>query len=432
MGSDLADADRSTDASAAPIWEPTFQPRWLKLINRASALLLGRDRPRLDADAMIARARRATGLVDFGPDEFRESLGVLVDAFSGREDVHAFGRLAFRKYCEGLLESRLRIRDDLKRHPEILDVPITAPVFIVGLPRSGTTFLQRLMSTDPAARVMQFWEALWPSPPPTSATYATDPRIARARRQVALLDRVAPGVAAGHELGATLPEEDNSMFARDFRAAIFGFMYDVPDYILWLDGQDRLPGYRSHKRELQLLSWRCPGNHWVLKAPTHLYGLDTLLQVYPDARVVMTHRDPEKVVPSVCRLAANFRGMLVDRIELRRLGAEFVEAVGQGSDRAIGARATLDPARFHDVSYDDLVADPIGAVRGICDRFGLDFSPGFEAGARRHLGEHPQGRRGVHRYGLDDFGLDRATVHRFFAAYRAWTADRGISTGGPA
>lgn len=416
--------------AAPPLWETSFQRRWIRTVNRVSTRLFGPGRPRLDPDRMIDRVRRRTGLDDFGPESYREGLDVLVDSFCRWDGVHAFGRWAFRRYCETLLTNRLQIQRDLTQHPEIDAVPVPAPVVIVGPPRSGTTFLQRLMSTDPAGRPLLYWETLWPSPPPDPATRTTDARVRRAYQHVALIERLAPGVAPGHEIGAELPEEDNLFFAHRFEAGVFGFMFDVPDYIAWLKERDRVPAYRFARRQMQHLSWKIRGDHWVLKAPTHLFGLDALLAVFPDARVVMTHRDPAKVVPSVCRLAAAFRGMMADRIDLRRVGAEFQGFVAEALDRAIAARATLDPARFLDVNYTDLVADPIATVRRVCDHFDLNFSPGFEAGARAHLQAHPQGRRGAHRYDLADFGLDPASVDRAFAPYRAWTAARGIDTGG--
>lgn len=419
------------DRDVEPIWERPHLPRWIGFINRASCRLGGAGRPRLDPDAMIARARRKTGLDDFGPEDYREGLDALVGSFRAWGGVHPFGRWVFREQCVDILANRLLIQRERTRHPEIADIPVPAPVFIVGPPRSGTTLLQRLMSCDPAGRPLLYWEATWPAPAPDPATYHADRRIKRARRQLAAVDRIAPGIAPGHEMGATLPEEDNSLFAHRFEAAFFGFEYDVPAYVAWLRTRDRTPGYRFARLQLQLLSRKVAGRHWVLKAPTHLYGLESLLAVFPDARVIMTHRDPEKVVPSVCRLAAAFRGMLVDRVDLRRLGAEFNEAVALGADRAIEARAGLDPARFLDVAYADLLADPIAALRRISSHFGLDFSTGFEAAARAHLREHPQGRRGAHRYGLADFGLDRAAIHQAFAPYRAWAAERGIDAGGP-
>lgn len=413
-------------AESEPIWEQTRRPPWVRALNAAGRGLgrLGVRWPRVDDRAMMADARRRAGLDDFGDDSFREGLRVLVDTFNARDNANAFGRLFFREYCTSLLVNRLKVQADLTRHPEILGVPVERPLFVTGLPRSGTTFLHRLLSQDPDARAMLFWEALEPSPPPEPATYRTDPRIARARRQMDLLYRLSPRLATAHEFEAESPEEDNNLFAHRFAAGMLGFMFDVPEYARWLDRQDYVPGYRYEKQQLQLLSWKCPGDHWVLKSPAHLFGLDAILAVFPDACIVVTHRDPLEVIPSVSSLAAGFRGILTDRLDLRRLGAEMAEAMAVGPRRAMAARATADPDRFFDVEYRRLVADPIETVRSICDHFGYDFGPEFEARARRYLAANPRQKHGVHRYRLDDFGLDPAAVDPQFTDYRAWLARR--------
>jgi hypothetical protein len=373
---------------------------------------------------MMARASRKTSLDDFGRDDaFPEGLEQLVAAFDARGDAHAFGRLFFSEFCVRLLINRLKIEADLKRWPEILDVPVKRPLVITGLPRSGTTFLHRMLSEDPNGRTMLFWESLEPSPPPTPENYATDRRIARAKKSMGLLYALSPRLATAHEFDAESPEEDNNLFAHRFVAGILGFMFDVPDYVRWLERQDLEPGYRYMKRQLQLLSWKHRAAYWVLKAPAHLFGLDALLAAFPDANIVVTHRDPRQVIPSLCSLAAGFRGMLTDRLDLRRLGAEFVEAMAVGPERAIAVRATADPARFFDVDYRAMTADPVGTARAVCERFGYDFTPEYASRVRRWLARNPQHKHGVHRYTLEDFGLDGRDVDERFAVYRAWLGE---------
>jgi hypothetical protein len=398
------------------------------MVNVAGAGLrrVGVKWPRLDPEAMMADARRRTRLSDFGDDRFRDGLRALVDAFEAMDNAHAFGRFFFREYCTTLLVNRLKIQADLTRHPEILDVPVRKPLFITGLPRSGTTFLHRLMSEDPAGRTMLLWEAMEPSPPPEPETYRTDPRIARARKSMDLIRHLNPRVETAHEFDAESPEEDNNLFAHAFLAGIFGFMFDVPDYSRWLDARtepELVDNYRYVKQQLQLLSWKCRGDHWVLKAPAHQYSLGALLTVFPDASVVVTHRDPLQVIPSLCSLGSVFRGLLTDRLDFRRLGAEFAEAIAVGPSRTIAARAQADPSRFFDVPYPDLLVDPIGTVRAVCDHFGYEFGREYESRARHWLAANPQHKHGVHRYSLDDFGLDSATVNRHFAGYRDWLSE---------
>jgi hypothetical protein len=416
-------------AAPAPLWYEARRPVWVTLIDAAGRVVrrLGARWPRLDPEAMMSGARRRTGLSDFGDDRFRDGLRALVEAFEARDTAHAFGRLFFREYCTALLVNRLKVQADLTRHPEILGVPVPRPLFITGLPRSGTTLLHRLMSEDPAGRTLLFWEALEPSPPPSPETHRTDPRIARARRSMAMLHRLSPRLAVAHEFDAESPEEDNNLFAHDFQAGILGFLFDAPDYAHWLERRTAAElalTYRYVKAQLQLLSWKWPGGPWVLKSPAHLFSLDALLAVFPDARVVQTHRDPLEVVPSLCSLASGFRSITTERVDLRRLGAEFAEAMAVGPERAIAVRAGADPARFFDVAYNDLVADPVGTLRAVCRHFGDEFGPEFEARARRRLAANPRHKHGVHRYSLGDFGLDAVTVNSHFAAYLRWLRER--------
>ncbi len=413
-------------SSPPPLWERTPKPLWVELINSAGAGIrrFGARWPKLSTDDFMNRASRKAKLTDFSDERFREGLDVLIDAFEHEDTAHSFGRIFFREYCVSLLVNRLKIQADLTRYPEILDVPVRRPLFITGLPRSGTTFLHRLMSEDPAGRSMRFWESLEPSPSPQPSTYLTDPRIARATKSMNLLYKLSPRLATAHEFAAESPEEDNNLFAHDFGAGILGFMFDAPNYMRWLDTRDLVPGYQYHRKQLQLLSWKMRADYWILKAPPHLFGLDALLSVYPDANIVVIHRDPLQVMPSICSLAAGFRGMLTDRVDLRKLGEEFVEALPPGTKRSIAARKTTDPARIYDVRYTEMTSDPLGTIRAICDHFDYDFNSEYESRTRRYLAENPQHKNGVHRYKLEDFGLDAGIVKRHFAGYYAWLGER--------
>jgi hypothetical protein len=285
------------------------------------------------------------------------------------------------------------------------------------------------MSEDPVGRTLLFWESTQPSPPPEPATYRTDPRIAKVQRQTDLLYQLSPRLAIAHDFDAESPEEDNTFYAHDFRAGIIGFLFDVPDYARWLHEDDLIGLHEYARRQMQHLSWKVRGDYWVLKAPAHLFSLPALLGAFPDAAIIVTHRDPLQVIPSLCSLAAGFRILHTNRLDLRRLGAELAEALAVGPERAIAARATLDPSRFFDVSYDKMVADPIATVRAACAHFGYDFTPEYESKARRYLAENPRHKHGAHRYRLEDFGLDAETINRHFAAYRDWLAGRDLVPG---
>jgi hypothetical protein len=410
------------ELAVVPIWHRPYRPHWVRALNAVGGLLrrAGARWPRLDPAEIMAAATRRAGLSDWGGDEFREPLEVLVAAFEARDVAHTFGRLFFREFCVRALVNRLKIQADFARHPEILEVPIRKPLIISGFPRSGSTLLHRLMSEAPFGRSLLFWEQMEPSPPPGAQWRRPDPRIARAYRTLRHLEALAPSTPAAHRYEAEGPEECHGLFVHGLRSSMIPFIFDVPAYFEWLGTQEWIAPYQYMRRQLQLLAWRRPEAHWVLKSPAHLFVLEVLPAVYPDACIVQMHRDPRAVVPSLCSLASGFRGITSERIDWRRLGAEIAETMAIGIERAMAARAAADPARFLDVTYPQLVADPIGTVRGICDYFGYPCTAELEARARRRLAGDPRHKHGVHRYGLEQFGLGPVAVDERFAAYRDW------------
>jgi hypothetical protein len=239
-----------------------------------------------------------------------------------------------------------------------------------------------------------------------------------------LANRLSPGLAIAPEVAAESPEEANYLFARDLQSVMFETVFDVPEYTCWLRRRDLGPSYNYARRQLQFLSWKYRADHWVLKTPAHLSWLGELLDAFPNASVIVTHRDPLQVVPSWCSLMAGLRRIANERLDLHRLGAQCAEELAWRSERMIAARAAIDPARFLDVSYERMVADPISTIREACRHFGYDLTPEFEARARRYIAEYPRHKHGVHRYCLKDFGLDEATVNHQFADYRYWLAGR--------
>ena len=379
--------------------------------------------PRLDAGEFLAAARRRTGLSDWGDNRFHQGLRTLVESFDSQDSAHTFGRFFFREFCVRQLVNHLRIQNDLNRNPQIRDVPIPRPLFITGLPRSGTTLLHRLLSQDPAARPLLFWETMEPSPPPERATARTDPRIARARKAIRDLEALAPRLRAAHLYEPEAPEECNLIFAQIFSAAMLAYMFDAPGFIEWLKVLDRVANYVYMKAALQLLSWKCPGDHWVLKAPAHLFSLDAILTIFPDACFVIAHRDPLECIPSACSLAAAYREITCHEVDLIRLGADVSEVLAVGVDRALEARVSIDPLRFFDVSYPQLLADPISVCCSVQQHFGYEMDPSMVDRMRAWLAENPQGKQGKHQYSLRQFGLEPSALSERFAGYRAWTAE---------
>ena len=285
------------------------------------------------------------------------------------------GRVVARRDLIGLLITRLRLRADRIRHPEIAGEHIAQPVFIVGLPRSGSTLLHHLLGQDPLTRVPQAWEVMYPSPPPARATYDTDPRIAQATRQLRWIDWLAPDFKTIHPVGARLPLECIALMSASFRSTRFQAMYNVPSYEAWLEQGDMRPGYAFHRSVLQQLQWRVPGARWMLKAPSHLFAIDALLHTYPDARIVQTHRDPVTVIGSLASMSATLQGAFTDRLQPDAIGREILRWT-RGLERSMQLRhgGPLPADRFVDVHYHELTRDPMKVVRRIYTQFAMPFS----------------------------------------------------------
>lgn len=378
---------------------------------------IGGARPALDSQALIRRAERATGLSDWGAYRFREGLDALTASLRDEARLNTIGRVMLREYLHRILSNRLKIERDLREHPQIREVAIRRPLFIVGLPRTGSTLLQRLLARDPGVRSLQTWEMMFPSPPPESATYDTDPRIRQTARRLQTLDWMAPDFATAHELIAGEPEECISLLQNTLTTAAFELMARIPSYEAWFDRQDLRPAYADYRTQLQHLQWRHQKDHWVLKSPFHLYGIGALLEVFPDAVIVQTHRDPAEVLPSLCSLFSVMHTLTSDATDLRQLGPHCLQRIGSVNDRAISLRERVGNHRFFDVSYRQLVTDPFSVVEQIYARFDYTLSEPALAAMRGWRQANPQHKRGQHRYTLEEFGLTAAAVDRGFANY---------------
>ncbi|HXQ20931.1 MAG TPA: sulfotransferase [Candidatus Acidoferrales bacterium] len=374
----------------------------------------------LDESTLLARAARRTGLSDFGDSFFREPLRVLLHAFEHEAALNTLGRFIARTDVVRLLENRLRMTNERKRHREIDAGATERPIFIVGLPRTGTTILHELLAQDPMNRVPMTWEVMHPWPPPERTTYDTDPRIAQVEKHFSGVDRLIPNFKAMHPMGAQLPQECVAMTAHDFASMLFTTTHNVPSYQRWLDESDLRPVYASHRRQLQYLQWRCPAQRWVLKSPGHLWALDALLAVYPDARIVQTHRDPLKVIASLASLVSLLRSMSSDRIDPFAIGAEWTVRLADGLEKATMVRNRLlrDPGQIFDMQFAELVGNEIAMVRRIYAHFGLKLTSDAEARMQRFLAANPRDKHGAHRYTLADAGLDPAAERQRYAAYQ--------------
>jgi hypothetical protein len=365
---------------------------------------------RFDADELLATAAGATGLDDMGEAGWREGLDRLLDDLDGPAQLNDLGRTIVETEVAGYLGNRMEILAWRSAHPEVAEGTVTRPIVIVGQPRTGTTILYDLLAQDPANRAPLTWEVDRPVPPPETATYDTDPRIAEAEAIAAMPDLIIPGFTDFHPMGAQLAQECVRMTGGDFRSMIFPTQYDVPEYNRWLLHEaDMASAYRWHRIYLQHLQSRHAGDRWLLKSPAHLWSLGALLDEYPDALIVQTHRDPVRVIASISALVALLRSMASDHGSVARAADQYAEDILLGLERSVDARrdGTVPADQVVDVRFDEFLADPFTAIGTVYDALGLEFSAQAESGMRSFLAAHPgDGGGGGNRYTFADTGLD--------------------------
>ena len=373
----------------------------------------------LEADRLLAAAARRTGLHDFGDAAFREPFERLLRSLRRDARLTLVGRIAARIELTSLLVNRLALERDRMHHPGIAAERITRPLVITGLPRSGSTLLHGLLAQDPASRVPLHWELRFPSPPDRSLRDA-DPRIERAARDIGWFSRLSPEFRKIHPVDARLPEECVVILGHSFLSYGFSSSWFVPAYHAWLEAQDLEPAYRYHRRFLQHLQWAQSGERWLLKAPPHLPGVRALFAVYPDANVVVTHRDPLEVVASVASLHVTLRRTFARGVDPAAVGPEVSAMLANDVRRGFTARADGcgPPEQFVDVWYGELLDDPLAVVRRIYRQFDLHLSPETVGRMRTYLAANPKDRNGPHVYSLADFGLDPAVERRRYREYR--------------
>jgi hypothetical protein len=383
---------------------------WVPVLNRIG-LPARRGDPEDSLRALRQRAARRAGLTADADPEFLADLLVLHRCIQASPELAALGRYGLRDEMLRVLENRLRVRACLAAHPEIADLPVTAPVVIVGLPRSGTTLLHGLLASVPGHRAPLLWELLHAGP----ADADPAARQRRARRLATLAHRAGPGLRSLHPLAATWPEECTFALPHSLHPVNRA---DVPGYREWYAARDPAPDYRYLRQQLQVLQWRQPPRRWVLKSPYHLWALDTLLDVFPGVTFVWPHRDPAEVLASWCSLVEVSRRLHGRGADPRQIGADWLALWPQAMSRAMAVRAAA-PARFIDVSYPDLAADPVAAAQQVLARLGAAPDTATRPRLAAWLDQGAPAGNGRHRHGLDRYGLTADGVRAAFAGYLA-------------
>jgi Sulfotransferase family len=369
---------------------------------------------------LLEAARNETGLTDFGEDSFREGLEILIRALNTQARLNALGEQVLRRQFIRHLKQRLQVEDWYRRHPEIEEEPLAAPLIGISLPRTGSTALSFLLAEDPNARSLRRFEASEPCPPP-STVEGPDPRI------LAIEAAGRPQDTKGHLpfTPATGPMECQELMALDFKSQFFQAFAKIPSYSDWLLDADLTSTYLYERRVLKLLQWGYPAKPWRLKCPNHLAFLDHLDRAFPDARFVMTHRDPTAVIVSVAHLYADLIGKFTDKIDLHYIGALHAHQLSVSMNRALSFRDRGNDARFYDIHFRAMQRDPIGEVRGLYAWLGEPVTFEFEAGMARWWKQNAESREPNLHPDPATYGLDLDKIRPLFADYAArmdaWT-----------
>ena len=365
----------------------------------------------MSPDELMAAAVERTGLADFGDASFREGLEILVRALRDEARLNARGEGFIYDRLGLHLCQRLQVEDWYRRHPEIDDESIKAPLFGLGLPRTGSTALSFLLARDPGIRYLRSWESTRPCPPPSTVA-GDDPRIPPDQRAIVVGTRHhVPNDIQG-------PMECLDLMALDFKSQMFQAFAQIPSYSEWLlERADFTSTYVYERRVLKLLQWGEPTRPWRLKSPAHVISLDYLDHVFPDARFVMTHRDPTDVMLSVADVYADIVGGFSDEIDRRYLGELNVTQWSVGMERTLKFRANGADDRFYDIDFRAMLDDPIGEVRRLYAWLGEPVTQEFEAGMRVWWAENAENREPHQKADPEEFGLDLNTIRPLFARY---------------
>lgn len=400
--------------STSTDYENPRRPALIRLINRLGRRAVAD----LDVEQMLTRARAKTGLADYGDEWFLPALRVLVDSINSEANLNAVGKLIQRTRIEDMLAARLRVQAYLTKHPEMEEVELAPMILIAGMQRTGTTTLQRLLAADPQMRALFAWEGMCPVPVHQDPKKDRQMRMRQTKLAERALAYLSPEFFAVHPIEHDAPEEDVLLLDQCFMSQSWEVLMNVPSYAQWLEQQDHTPVYEYLRRLLKVLVGTGPGRHWVLKSPHHAEYLDVVLKVLPEASIVLTHRDPLVSTTSFLSMTAHGRGISTDHVNVKQVADQWVRKTERLMRCLIDARRAADASRFIDVSYYDLVKDPLGELRRIYARTGIELSDEGLAAAHATSERNQQHRYGRHLYNFDAFGLVRGELEHRLGFYR--------------
>ncbi|MDG2045732.1 MAG: sulfotransferase [Halioglobus sp.] len=397
------------------------QPTHIKLINRIGEQFrkAGYNKPDLNTDRLIKHAKKKTGLQNFGDTSFRDGLQILTTELNEQAQLSQIGRIAAYYNLLDYLCVRLQLMDFRSRTPEVPLQQIKRPIFITGLPRTGTTILYELIAQDSSVRSPSSWEVTKPIPPPRKISYANDTRIQSVERMLALAEELSPGFRAIHTIGAKLPQECVYILASHFISEQYGYMYNIPKYRSWALNQDMTASYRWHANFLQHLQLNYGAAPWVLKAPAHLAYLKYLVTQYPDAAIVWTHRRPLEAISSFSSLLSTLQSGFSDTVNPVTIGEHEARHFSKIVNTGMSDRDALSHHQIFDVSFSSLCSDPISVIRRLYEYFEMQLSQEAENRMHEYLTQHPRHLHGEHTYSPAYFGLDEILEGELYPEYLA-------------
>jgi hypothetical protein len=381
-----------------------------------------------DADRLVSEARAVDGLDDFGDERFgsvgyREPLEKLLYSLEHEAALNAVGRMVLRQRVLDTLATRLRVQEYLKRHPEICDEVISEPLVIVGLPRTGTTMLHRTIAADHRMYSPLWYETRYPCPALDWDPTSEDQRVINGKAEMAALLEGNPDLLSVHPMDAMGPDEDIMLLEQSFYSYNLQAFANLPSFDAWLEAQDHTPGYEYLKLLLQFLQWQKKlsgqqGERWAIKAPHHLHFMDLVFKVFPDAKVVQSHRDPLDTIPSLASMTAGLWVIYSDQADPKEVGRQWSRKFANGMSHTMDVREAMGDERFLDLWFRDTVSNPLGEIQKVYDFLGMDFTPEAKAEMARWQEFNKRELRPAHEYTLEEFGFTEQGLKQQFARYR--------------
>jgi hypothetical protein len=369
------------------------------------------------ADALVAQASKDTGLEDFGGQQWRDGLEEYCQSAFNEAQLNELGTAAVTANIVSSLANRLRVVDWARNHPGVAEEKIEAPLIVIGMFRAGTTLFSNLLEQDPGNRPLLRWEAADSVPPPTPEQFRSGPRVDAARVGMEMLETLNPKMAIVHHEDADGPTECISVMSQDFKSLSWEAISNVPTYSRWLQAVDQHSAYEYHRLVLQVLQHGGVRGRWTLKSPHHAIALESLRSVYPDARLVLIHRDPVALCGSVCSLIETLTSTFSDADHTRYIAEHWTAMLETSIERIEAFRAAHPEHPVVDVHYDDLVADPVRTVAGVYEGVGEELSPEARGAMADYITHRDQHRAGAHHYDPSQFGLDPRELAERFAGY---------------